>query len=118
MQEIDFNPGWAFWLIIVPFINVLTRLRANYLPRAVSLDHVMEAGREEEPRQKSWIKSIFAWRYYENPKIGPNVRTFLPMAKRVYQIEGVRSRSSQLIAHLAAYANSRSLCLFSCQLKC
>lgn len=106
MQEVDFNPGWAFWLIVVPiivlveivffvgvtvpFINVLTRLRANYLPRAVSLDHVMEAGREEEPRQKSWIKSIIAWRYYENPKIGPNVRTFLPMAKRVYQIEGVR----------------------------
>lgn len=98
--------SWFLWLIVVPIVlaieasfliavsvpvtNVLTRLRANYLPHAVSLDHVMEAGREPEPERRSLWSVVYEWRYYENPKIGPNVRTFWPMAKRVYRLEGVR----------------------------
>lgn len=96
--------GQVVWLLLVPMIlaveiaffvgisvpvaNVLTRLRANYLPHAVSLDHVMEAGRE--PSRPSLWGLLFAWRHYENPKIGPNIRTFIPMARRVYRLEGIR----------------------------
>ena len=86
--------GQVVWLLLVPMIlaveiaffvgisvpvaNVLTRLRANYLPHAVSLDHVMEAGRE--PSRPSLWGLLFAWRHYENPKIGPNIRTFIPVS--------------------------------------
>ena len=48
----------AFFVgISVPVANVLTRLRANYLPHAVSLDHVMEAGREPS-RPSLWGLSL------------------------------------------------------------
>lgn len=79
-------------LISQPFTGALVRLRANYLPRAVSLDNVLEDGGQENggvrgvtPRA---ISGYFLRERQSTAKIGPVVNGILSMLARTKRLEG------------------------------
>jgi len=76
--------------IILPVTNALTRLRANYLPRAVSLDSVMEDGRGPEPERTNIFTRLFPRRKERSSKIGPVVPGLWTMMQRIRRLEGLR----------------------------
>lgn len=76
--------------IILPVTNALTRLRANYLPRAVSLDSVMEDGRGAEPERTNIFTRLFPKRSERTSKIGPVIPGLWAMMQRIRRIEGLR----------------------------
>ncbi|WFD18669.1 hypothetical protein MCAP1_000876 [Malassezia caprae] len=75
--------------IILPVTNALTRLRANYLPRAVSLNSVMEDGRGPEPERTNIFTRLFP-RKEMSTKIGPVVPGIWAMMQRIRRLEGLR----------------------------
>ncbi|KAL4402944.1 hypothetical protein ACI68E_000722 [Malassezia pachydermatis] len=76
--------------ITVPVVNVLTRYRVNYLPRAVSLDRVLEDGRTPISTYQLFWQSLSPWNKSDSTKIGPDVRGFWGMARRIIRMEGTR----------------------------
>ncbi|SHO76765.1 Uncharacterized protein MSYG_1104 [Malassezia sympodialis ATCC 42132] len=76
--------------IILPVTNALTRLRANFLPRAVSLDSVMEDGRGPEPERTNIFTRLIPWRHEKSSKIGPVVPGLWAMMQRIRRLEGWR----------------------------
>ncbi|UZJ51540.1 hypothetical protein CBS101457_000860 [Exobasidium rhododendri] len=81
-------------LISQPFTGALVRLRANYLPKAVSLDNVLEDGlqggssggvRGVTPRA---ISGYFLRERQSTAKIGPIVSGILAMMARTKKLEG------------------------------
>ncbi|CAO1632802.1 unnamed protein product [Sympodiomycopsis kandeliae] len=100
-------------LISQPFTGALVRLRANYLPKAVSLDNVLEDGgmssetggteEEEEEAQQDTpignsrndngvtprkISAYFLNQKRQSAKIGPVVSGVFPMLFRTKKLEG------------------------------
>jgi len=82
-------------LISQPFTGALVRLRANYLPKAVSLDNVLEDGSQNEssnggvrgvtPRA---ISGYFLRERQSTAKIGPIVSGIFAMLMRTKRLEG------------------------------
>lgn len=81
-------------LISQPFTGALVRLRANYLPKAVSLDNVLEDGslggqengvRGVTPRA---ISGYFLRERQSTAKIGPVVNGIFSMLSRTKRLEG------------------------------
>lgn len=75
---------------ILPVVNALTRLRTNYLPRAVSLDSVLEDGRGVEPERTNIFTRWFSRVHKQSGKIGPVVPGLWSMIQRIRRLEGVR----------------------------
>lgn len=73
-------------LISQPFQGALVRLRANYLPKAVSLDNVLEDGAAStRQRFAEFIQSSEA---KATAKIGPVVPGIIAMIRRTKLLEG------------------------------
>jgi hypothetical protein len=78
-------------LISQPFTGALVRLRANYLPKAVSLDNVLEDGAQSgmnggmTPRA---ISGYFLRERQSTAKIGPIVSGIFAMMIRTKRLEG------------------------------
>lgn len=86
-------------LISQPFTGALTRLRANYLPKAVSLDNVLEDGADARngygngsngvrgvtPRA---LSGFFLREQQSAAKIGPVVGGIVAMIQRTRRLEG------------------------------
>ncbi|PWN22508.1 hypothetical protein BCV69DRAFT_276425 [Microstroma glucosiphilum] len=94
-------------LISQPFSGSLVRLRANYLPKAVSLDDVLEDGAMEGPGEEQAfgfepgqgrgglsgvtprkISAYFLSQRRQSAKIGPVVSGIFPMLFRTKRLEG------------------------------
>ncbi len=69
-----------------PFQGALVRLRANYLPKAVSLDNVMEDG--EGSARRVFAEFVQSQEARATAKIGPVVPGILAMIRRTYRLEG------------------------------
>ena len=76
--------------ITVPFIVALTWVRVNYLPKAVSLDKVLEDGQEPMQQHRTLLSRLLWWRADGSPRIGPEVQGVLPMMRRIRRMEGMR----------------------------
>lgn len=75
-------------LVLMPFEGAIVRLRANYLPKAITLDNVLEDGRDEETPRQFMMQSLF-WRQRRSTgKIGPVVNGIIPMMMRTRRLEG------------------------------
>lgn len=74
-------------LISQPFNGAIVRLRANYLPKAVSLDNVLEdgAGSTSGPRA---LSSFLLSERRSSAKIGPVVTGVFSMMMRTKRLEG------------------------------
>ncbi|KAK0553619.1 hypothetical protein OC846_002460 [Tilletia horrida] len=70
-------------LITQPFTGALIRLRANYLPRAITLEALMEDGAE-----RGTLRSAFLSERRSAAKIGPVVSGFWAMLLRTKRLEG------------------------------
>ncbi|WFD32173.1 hypothetical protein MSPP1_003215 [Malassezia sp. CBS 17886] len=76
--------------VSMPIVVCLTRLRANYLPKAVSLDNVLEDGRDDERARQYSLQALFLQRRRSAAKIGPVVHGVFPMMLRTRRLEGWR----------------------------
>ncbi|CAO1635874.1 unnamed protein product [Parajaminaea phylloscopi] len=81
-------------LITLPFTGSIVRLRANYLPKAVSLDNVLEDGAGEGPAPQAGsgttrkISAYLLSQRRQGAKIGPVVSGVFPMLARTKKLEG------------------------------
>lgn len=78
-------------LVTQPFSGALVRLRANYLPKAVSLDNVLEDGTHSSGVRGVTPRTIggFFLRERQNAaKIGPVVSGIVAMLLRTRRLEG------------------------------
>lgn len=88
IYAIMFAISLAIVIVIMPFEGALIRLRANYLPKAVTLDNVLQDGRDEETPRDFVMQSI-SWRHRRSTgKIGPVVGGVFPMMARTKRLEG------------------------------
>lgn len=76
--------------LAMPFFVSLTRLRANYLPKAVSLNNVLSDGLEDDLERRSIVHSVLMRARRATAKIGPVVDGVIPMIKRTKRLEGWR----------------------------
>ncbi|KAN0064479.1 hypothetical protein ACQY0O_002105 [Thecaphora frezii] len=73
-------------LISQPFTGAITRLRANYLPKAISLDNVLEDGASAtNPRA---LSAFLLSERRSTAKIGPVVPGVMSMLMRTKRLEG------------------------------
>ena len=73
-------------LISQPFSGAIVRLRANYLPKAISLDNVLEdGGASGSPRA---ISAFLLSERRSTAKIGPVITGVFSMLKRTKRLEG------------------------------
>ncbi|WFD36556.1 hypothetical protein MCUN1_003439 [Malassezia cuniculi] len=80
---------FAALAVVVPFDGALVRHRANYLPKAVSLDNVLQDGQETEPGE--YVRQTLMWREQRaTAKIGPVVNGVAKMMRRIVRLEGWR----------------------------
>ncbi|EPQ29225.1 uncharacterized protein PFL1_02980 [Pseudozyma flocculosa PF-1] len=85
LLAITFSVGISV-LISQPFSGAITRLRANYLPKAVSLDNVLEDGASAaNPRA---LSAFLLSERRSTAKIGPVVPGVLSMLMRTKRLEG------------------------------
>ncbi|WFD04540.1 hypothetical protein MOBT1_003251 [Malassezia obtusa] len=77
-------------LVVMPFFVSITRLRANYLPKAVSLTNVLNEGELESMENRSVLHSFLMRSRRATAKIGPVVDGVLPMIWRTKRLEGWR----------------------------
>lgn len=79
-------------LISQPLTGALVRLRANYLPKAVSLDNVLEAGSQHSDGVRGitprTISGYFLRERRSTAKIGPIVPGIFAMLIRTRKLEG------------------------------
>lgn len=77
-------------LFTMPFFVSITRLRANYLPKAVSLNNVLNEGEQASMENRTLLHSLFMRTRRATAKIGPVVDGVIPMIWRTKRIEGWR----------------------------
>lgn len=75
-------------LISQPFNGAIVRLRANYLPKAVSLDNVLEDGGAGSTRGPRALSSFLLSERRSSAKIGPVVTGVFAMMLRTKRLEG------------------------------
>ena len=76
-------------VLILPLSGALVRLRANYLPKAVSLENVLHDGQEAEAGD--YVRGGFSWNEQRAAaKIGPVVNGVYGMLRRIVRLEGWR----------------------------
>ncbi|WFD00882.1 hypothetical protein MYAM1_003637 [Malassezia yamatoensis] len=76
--------------LTMPFFVSLTRLRANYLPKAVSLTNVLTEGEASSAQDQSVLYSLMMRTRRATAKIGPVVDGVFPMIWRTKRLEGWR----------------------------
>ncbi|WFC95621.1 hypothetical protein MBRA1_002272 [Malassezia brasiliensis] len=77
-------------LCTMPFFVSITRLRANYLPKAVSLTNVLNEGELDTIEHRSVLRSLLMRAKRATAKIGPVVDGVFPMIARTKRLEGWR----------------------------
>lgn len=77
-------------LCTMPFFVSITRLRANYLPKAVSLTNVLNEGELDTIEHRSVLRSLLMRAKRATAKIGPVVGGVFPMIARTKRLEGWR----------------------------
>ena len=77
-------------LCTMPFFVSITRLRANYLPKAVSLTNVLNEGELDTIEHRSVLRSLLMRTKRATAKIGPVVDGVFPMIARTKRLEGWR----------------------------
>lgn len=75
-------------LISQPFNGAIVRLRANYLPKAVSLDNVLEDGSANSTAPRAALSSFLLSERRSSAKIGPVVTGVFSMMLRTKRLEG------------------------------
>ena len=75
-------------LISQPFNGAIVRLRANYLPKAVSLDNVLEDGAATSASAPRALSSFLLSERRSTAKIGPVVPGVFSMMFRTKRLEG------------------------------
>ncbi|KAJ1020704.1 hypothetical protein NDA16_004096 [Ustilago loliicola] len=75
-------------LISQPFNGAIVRLRANYLPKAVSLDNVLEDGSSNSTAPRAALSSFLLSERRSSAKIGPVVTGVFSMMIRTKRLEG------------------------------
>ncbi|WFD44941.1 hypothetical protein MPSI1_003615 [Malassezia psittaci] len=100
--------------LTMPFFVSLTRLRANYLPKAVSLTNVLSEGEASTAQDQSVLYSLMMRTRRATAKIGPVVDGVIPMIKRTKRLEGWRGlyQGTTIVASGVFFTYTISVILF------